>query len=36
MSLTLQDHIFSCGLVLYVDEMSVVLNVDNSVSRSPF
>ena len=27
---------FSCGLVLYVDEMSIMLNADNAVSRSPF
>ena len=27
---------FSCGLVFYVDEMSVALNADNPVSRSPF
>ena len=27
---------FSCGLVLYVDEMSTAPYADNSVSRSPF
>ena len=27
---------YSCGLVLSVDKMSVMLNADNSVSRSPF
>ena len=32
MSLTLQDCIFPCGLILYVDEV----NANNSVSRSPF
>ena len=26
---------FSSGLIFYVDEMSVMLNEDNSVSRSP-
>ena len=26
----------ACSLVLYVDEMSITLNADNSVSRSPF
>ena len=30
------ESYFSCGLVLYVNEMSVLLYVDNSVSRSPF
>ena len=26
---------FSCGLVFNVDEMSIVLNTDNLISRSP-
>ena len=26
---------FSSGLIFYVDEMSIALNADNSVSRSP-
>ena len=26
---------FSSGLIFYVDEMSIALYVDNSVSRSP-
>ena len=27
---------FPCSLVIYVDEVSIMLNVDNPVSRSPF
>ena len=27
---------FHCSFVFYVDEVSVMLNVDNPVSRSPF
>ena len=36
MSLMLQDHVLPVALVLYVDEMPVMLNADNSVSRPPF
>ena len=27
---------FPCSLVFYVDEVSITLNMDNPVSRSPF
>ena len=27
---------FSSGLIFYVDEMSIMLYADNSISRSPF
>ena len=32
---TLHDHVLPVGLVFYVDVMSVVLNMNNPVSRSP-